>query len=255
MSKLNGKVAVITGAASGMGKAIALLFASEGSRIIASDINEERLEELCREAMEFEAEIFTIVSDITKQEEIDFVIDTAVKEYGTLDILVNSAGVMDNFEGAESVTDQVYESVMKINAEGSFKTIRKALSVFLPKESGTIINIASLAGINGARGGVAYTMSKHAVIGLTKSTGYLYAKKGIRCNAIAPGGVESNISESIDQSKVPALAKETIIPGMAINPRMGKASEIAKIALFLASEESSFINGEIIAADSGWNAY
>lgn len=139
-------------------------------------------------------------------------------------------------------------------SEGSFRTTRKALSVFLPKESGVIVNIASLAGLNGARGGVAYTMSKHAVAGLTKSTGYLYAKQSIRCNAIAPGGVESNISESIDQSKISPLAK-TIMPGTALNPRVGKAEEIARIALFLAGDESGFINGEVIAADSGWNAY
>ncbi|MFT4204732.1 MAG: SDR family oxidoreductase [Chitinophagaceae bacterium] len=255
MGRLKEKVAVITGAASGMGKATALLFASEGSKIVASDIHKERLEALEEEIKNAGGSIVAIVSDITKQEDVDKLIDTAVSEFGTLDILVNSAGIMDNFDGAADLSNTVYDRVMKINAEGSFKTIRKALSVFLPKESGVIVNIASLAGVNGGRGGVVYTMSKHAVVGLTKSTGYLYAKKGIRCNAIAPGGVESNISESIDYTKVSPLAKETIMPGTSLNPRMGKAEEIARIALFLASDESSFVNGEVIVADSGWNAY
>ena len=109
--------------------------------------------------------------------------------------------------------------------------------------------------MNGGRAGAAYTASKFALIGLTKNTGYLFAKKGIRCNAIAPGAVETHISETIDYSKLSEEIKDRIMPGLVLNPRTGKPIEIAKIALFLASEDSSFINGSVIVADEGWTAY
>jgi NAD(P)-dependent dehydrogenase (short-subunit alcohol dehydrogenase family) len=133
--------------------------------------------------------------------------------------------------------------------------MQRSVKLFLNKKSGNIINIASVGGLNGGRAGAAYTASKFALIGLTKNTGYLFAKKGIRCNAIAPGAIETNISETIDFSKMTEDIKDRIMPGMVLNPRNGKPLEIAKIALFLASEESSFINGSVIVADEGWTAY
>ena len=133
--------------------------------------------------------------------------------------------------------------------------MRSAINVFLPKSSGVIVNIASLGGINGARAGAAYTTSKHALIGLTKNTGYMYSKSGIRCNAIAPGAVNTNIGETIDYTKMTDLVKDRIMPGMALNPRTGEPSEIAQVALFLASDDSSFVNGAVIVVDGGWSAY
>jgi NAD(P)-dependent dehydrogenase (short-subunit alcohol dehydrogenase family) len=255
MDKLQNKVSVITGAGSGIGKAIALLFASEGSKIVAADVNRQRLDDLEKEIKNTGGEITTVIADVANQEDINNMIDTAVTTYGTLDILVNNAGIMDSFEPAGEVSDDTYRRVMSINADGTFWAVRKALSVFVPKESGVIVNITSLAGINGARGGAAYTMSKHAVVGLTKNTGYIYARKGIRCNAIAPGGVQTNISEAIDPAKMTSLGSERIMPGTQLMPRIGNPDELAAATLFLASDDASFVNGEVLTADGGWSAY
>jgi NAD(P)-dependent dehydrogenase (short-subunit alcohol dehydrogenase family) len=162
---------------------------------------------------------------------------------------------MDNFEGVADVTNEQWNRVINVNLHGPFLLMRTLLPHFLHRKSGNIINISSIGGIQGARAGAAYTTSKFALNGLTKNTGYLYGKLGIRCNAIAPGAIETHISESIDFSKVSKAMTELSMAGQKLNPRTGKASEIAEIALFLASDDSSFINGEIIVADGGWTAY
>jgi len=255
MKKLENKVAIVTGAGSGIGREIAKLFASEGSSVLATDIDPSRLEALEKEALEQKLHIKTLLCDMSKEKDIEKMLDHAVKNFGTLDILVNNAGIMDNFEPVAEVDDRLWERVMNVNVTGPFRAMRGAVKIFLSKGSGNIINISSLGGINGARAGAAYTTSKHAITGLTKNTGYMYSKSGIRCNAIAPGAVETNIAETIDFSKVTSLVKDRIMAGMPLNPRNGKTEEIAKVALFLASEDSSFINGEVLVVDGGWNAY
>ncbi|SFH26771.1 short chain dehydrogenase [Desulfotomaculum arcticum] len=173
--------------------------------------------------------------------------------YGTLDILVNNAGIMDNFEPAGDIEDDNWERIFAINTTSVMRATRKALPIFLEKQQGVIVNIASAGGLAGARAGAAYTASKHAVVGFTKNTGFMYALKGIRCNAIAPGGVETNIGTTMTNINKFGIGRTE--PGMAVNPRMGKPEEIAKLALFLALDESSFVNGAVITADAGWTAY
>ncbi len=255
MKKLENKVSVITGAGSGMGKEIALLFAAEGSKVIATDIDQKRLDALKIEMKEKGGEVTTLISNIAKEEDIENMISVAVSTYGTLDILVNNAGIMDHFAPVAELENAMWEKVMKVNVDGPFKAMRSALKIFLKKGNGVIVNIASIGGLNGARAGAAYTASKHAVIGLTKNTGYMYSKSGIRCNAIAPGAVNTNIGDTIDFSKITPLVNERIMPGMTLNPRTGEPSEIAKVALFLASDDSSFVNASVITVDGGWSAY
>lgn len=255
MKKLDNKVSVITGAGSGMGRAIALLFAAEGSKVVATDIDQKRLDALKIEINEKGGEVTTLIANVAKEEDIENMISVAVSTYGTLDILVNNAGIMDYFAPVAEVDNAMWEKVMKVNVEGPFKAMRSALKIFLQKGSGVIVNIASVGGLNGARAGAAYTTSKHAVIGLTKNTGYMYAKTGIRCNAIAPGAVNTNIGETIDFSKITPLVNDRIMPGMALNPRTGEPNEIAKAALFLASDDSSFVNATVVVVDGGWSAY
>lgn len=255
MKTLMNKVAVITGAGSGMGKAIATLFASEGCSVIAADINPERLEELKREITEQKGTITTIIANMANEADIENMIDCAVRNYGTLDILVNNAGIMDNFEPVAEVENALWEKVMKINLDGPFKAMRSALKIFLAKGKGNIINISSVGGLKGGAAGAAYTASKHGLIGLTKNTGYMYSKSGIRCNAIAPGAVNTRISETIDFGKITPLVNDRIMAGMVLNPRTGEPAEIAQVALFLASEASSFVNAQVLVADGGWSAY
>ncbi|MFA6946474.1 MAG: SDR family oxidoreductase, partial [Pedobacter sp.] len=225
------------------------------SKVVATDIDSKRLEALKREIQTDGGEITTLLADMAKEKDIENMISAAVLTYGTLDILVNNAGIMDHFAPVAEVDNAMWEKVMKINVDGPFKAMRSAVKIFLAKGSGVIVNISSLGGINGARAGSAYTTSKHALIGLTKNTGYMYSKSGIRCNAIAPGAVNTNIGDTIDFSKITALVNDRIMPGMALNPRTGEPAEIAKAALFLASADSSFVNGEVLVVDGGWSAY
>ena len=255
MKKLENKVSIVTGAGSGMGKAIAMLFAAEGSKVLATDINPKRLEDLKAEVKKQGNDLTTLVSDISKESDIENMISTAVKQFGTLDILVNNAGIMDHMAPVGELENSMWEKVMKVNLDGPFKAMRSAVKIFLKNGKGVIVNIASIGGLQGARAGAAYTTSKFALIGLSKNTGYMYSKSGIRCNVIAPGGINTNIGDTMDPTKITPLINDRIMAGMPLNPRFGEPSEIATAALFLASDDSSFVNGTVLVVDGGWTAY
>lgn len=255
MKKLAGKTAVVTGAGSGMGKAITLLFAAEGCKVVATDINQQRLDALQTEINAAGGEVTTLLANMAAEEDIERMIATAVSTYGTLDILINNAGIMDHFAPVGELDNNMWEKVMNVNVTGPMKAMRAAVKIFLAKGSGSIVNIASIGGLCGARAGAAYTTSKHALIGLTKNTGFLYAKAGIRCNAIAPGAVATNIADTIDMSKITPLINDRIMAGMVLNAKTGEPSDIAKATLFLASDDAGFINGAVLTADGAWTAY
>lgn len=247
--KLDGKAVIVTGAASGMGKAIAELFAAEGAVVLMTDINEE---ELKAAADAIEGRTAFLKLDMANAEDVEAMIDEAVSQFGTLDILVNNAGIMDGFEPVGDIPDDKWEKLFAVNTTGVMKAMRKATGVFLEKGSGNIINIASTGGFSGAHAGAAYAATKHAVIGLTKNTGFMYAQKGIRCNAIAPGAVQTNIGRSM--TNINEFGMERCGMTHGLSPRAGEPSEIAAAALFLASDDSSFVNGEVLTVDGGWTA-
>jgi len=251
--RLDKKVAVVTGAGSGMGKEIARLFAQEGEMVIVSDININSAKDVARDIVSKGGEAIAVLTNVAKEEDIQNLIDTAVEKYGTIDILVNNAGIMDNFVPAGNLTDELWEKVFAVNSTGPMRAIRKVIPIFLEKGKGVIINLASIGGLCGSRAGAAYTASKHAVIGLTKNVGFQYANKGIRCNAIAQGGVKTNIGATITDPDEFGMERANV--DAVIDPRFGDSEDIAKIALFLASDESSFVNGTLIIADGGWTVY
>lgn len=255
MKKLENRVSVITGAGSGIGHAIAVGFAKEGSLVLATDIDNKRLQDLEHEIHRLGGTIRTVIADMASEKDIQLMIELAVETYGTVDILVNNAGIMDDFSPVEDVSNHMWEKVIKVNLDGPFKAMRMVMPIFLAKGNGVIINIASVGGLTAGKAGAAYTTSKYALIGLTKNTGYLYSKSGIRCNAIAPGAVTTNIAEKIDFSKVTSLVNDRIMKGMELNPRYGEPAEIASAAIFLASDDASFVNGSVITVDGGWTAY
>jgi len=250
--RLQGKVAVVTGAASGMGKAIAELYAQEGASVVVSDLNFEGVELVAASIRGNGGKAIAIKTNVGNLQDINEMIDKAVSEFGTLDILVNNAGIMDNMAPVADVDDEKWDLIFDVNTKGVMRAIRKALPIFLEKGRGVIINTASTGGFSGAHAGVAYTASKHAVVGITKNTGFMYAQKGIRCNAIAPGATMTNITASIRNVDEFGASRTKVTQGVI--PRLGQAEEIAQVALFLASDESSFINGAVIAADGGWTA-
>jgi len=251
--KLEGKVAVVTGAGSGMGREIAKLFAREGAKVVVSDYVEQTAKETVDMIASAGGAATLAVADVSKEEDVQRMIDTAVNTYGTLDILVNNAGIMDGMTPAHELTDQLWERVIAVNTTGPMRAIRKALPIFMEKRKGVIVNVASIGGLQGSRAGAAYTASKHALVGLTRNVAFQYADLGIRCNAIAPGGVETNIG--VGSATPSQFGLEKAMKGTAANPRTGKPEEIAAVALFLASDDASFVNGAVIVADAGWTAY
>ena len=250
--RLQGKVAVITGAASGMGQSMALLFSAEGAKIVAADWHQESLDAVVAEIKAAGGEVVGVQGNVALKADCERVIDTAVATYGGLDILCNNAGVMDQFQPVGELDDDVYERVMSININGPVYLTRKAIPLMIARGGGSVIMTASAAGIGGGAAGAAYTISKHALIGLTRSTAYSYALQGIRCNAMACGGVETNIQQSIDPAKVDQAGAARYGAYQALIPAFLKPIEIARLALFLATDDSQHVNGAIIPIDGGW---
>jgi NAD(P)-dependent dehydrogenase (short-subunit alcohol dehydrogenase family) len=252
--KIEGKVAIITGAGSGIGRAMANLFAKEGAKIVAGEWNDKTLTEVVAEVHAAGSEITGMKFNVANQAEAESLVDTAVSTYGRLDILCNNAGVMDLNHGVGEVTDEIWQRVLSINLNGPMYLSRRAIPIMIKQGGGTIINTASLAGTGGGAAGAAYTVSKHALVGLTRSIAWMYGPKGIRCNAMACGGVETNIMTSVDMTKMdPEGSKRTGLY-VSIMPALLKPIDIAYLALFLASDESRNINGAVIPADAGWSA-
>lgn len=251
--KLENKVAIVTGAGSGMGKAIAGLFAKEGAKVIASDINETGVKELIASSGDIAGEIVFSQTDVSNRSQVEAMIDLAVNKYGKLDVLVNNAGVLDKMYSVTEVEDEFWDKVMGVNVNSVMYACRKAIPIMMENGGGSIINTASVGGLFGCRAGAAYTASKFAVVGLTKNIGFMYAKEGIRCNAICPGSIITNIAAGLSNASEFGMARSGA--GVPLSPRMGQPEEIANTALFLASDESSFINGTTVTVDGGWTAY
>ena len=251
--KLRDKVAVVTGAGSGMGRAIAVAFAREGAKVVVADYVEETARQTVAMIGQGGGTATAVRADVSREEDVQRMIDTAIQEYGTLDILVNNAGIRDGMTPVHELSDELWERVLAVNTTGPMRAIRKAIPIFMEKGQGVIINIASVGGLHGSRAGVAYTVSKHGVVGLTRNVGFQYAGLGIRCNAIAPGSVQTNIGMGSGTPSQFGLDKA--MKGMGLNPRLGDPEEIAAVALFLASDDARFVNGAVIVADGGWTAY
>lgn len=252
--RLAGKVAVVTGAGSGMGRATALLFAKEGAVVVGSDIDAARLAAVTAEVVAAGGEMIGVAGNIAKREDAEGLIQRAIAEFGHLDVLVNNAGIMDLMEGVANFKDETFDRVFGVNVYGPFVTSRAAVKHMKERGKGAIVNVASVAAVTGASAGAVYTASKHALVGLSRNTAYAYAPFGIRCNTLIVGGVETNIMANADPTKFDHEALAQFGKWHAANPRTLKPDEVAALSLFLVSDEASGINGAEVAVDSGWTA-
>lgn len=250
--KLQNKSVVVTGASSGMGDAIVRLFVAEGANVVAVARRKERLEALKESLAEASGVVEIYPGDVSDQAVCEGMIDFAVEKFGKLDVLVNNAGIMDDMSPIGEATNEKYDQVLKVNTFGPFCAMRKAVNVFLAQgNGGAIVNVASLGAMRSCAGAI-YCASKAAVISMTKNTAYMYMKDGIRANAIAPGGIASEIASSMGMPNPNGYGR--IQPVLACAPEPGSTEEIAKAALFLASDDSSYISGDVLVVDGGWNA-
>ncbi|WP_105567822.1 SDR family NAD(P)-dependent oxidoreductase [Microbacterium halophytorum] len=240
-----GKTVIVTGAASGIGRATASRVAREGGRVIAVDLSEERLNEAV-EALAG-ADVTAVAGDITSDEAIDRIIAAAGEK---IDALANVAGINDDFSPLHETSDQVWERVMNVNVTGTFKLSRAAAGRMLDASRGAIVNVSSEAGLRGNAAGNAYTASKHAVIGMTRSAAFMYAKDGIRVNAVAPGGVATGIPFPPNMSEA---GSARLRPFQQAIPTVATAEELAASITFLLSDDAVNINGVVLASDGGWS--
>jgi NAD(P)-dependent dehydrogenase (short-subunit alcohol dehydrogenase family) len=244
--RLDGKVAIITGAGSGIGLATTCCFHEAGASIVAADVSPDRLAQFANTDG-----IATVVADVSQRSDVDRMVATAVDRFGRLDVLCNDAGIMDRFLPVAEVTDEVWSHVLAVNLTGPMMASRAAIPRMLQAGGGVIINIASVGGVVGGRAGAAYTASKHGLIGLTRNVAATYGRDGIRCVAVCPGAVETGIPIGGEPSPRGYETLNRTLPAM---PRGAQPIEIASICLFLASADAGFINGAAIVADAGWTA-
>lgn len=248
--RFKGKSVVVTGASSGMGRKIALDFAKEGATVIAVARRKERLEELHNEAAELAGKILPYPGDVSSQEVNDGMIDFAVKECGKLDVLVNNADIMDEFVPVGDLTNELWHKIITVNLEGPMFAMRKAVQVMCGQENGgNIVNVASIGGVRGCRAGAAYTASKHALVGMTKNTAYMYTDNKIRCNVICPGGVETEVMNS--QTNINQMGMDRIMAGLDNSIPQGQPEDISSAVLFAASDDAKFMTGAVMVIDGG----
>ena len=252
--RLKEKVCVVTGASSGIGLAIARRYAEEGASVVMGDINTERLEAAVAAITAEGGEAIGVAGDISKREDAEALVQAAIERYGRVDALCNNAGIMDYMAGLGEVGDEIWRKVFAVNVDGPMYTGRLAVQKMLEQGGGSIINVASTAGIHGGAAGAAYTASKHALVGLTKNTAWMYAKRGIRCNVICPGATKTNIAESMPRERLDPVGAQRAGEFAALTPAYLDPTDIAGLALFFASDESRMINGAIVPADGGWAA-
>ncbi|MEW1976377.1 SDR family NAD(P)-dependent oxidoreductase [Microbacterium profundi] len=240
-----GKTIIVTGAASGIGKATASRIAREGGRVVAVDIAADKLDAFKAELAD--ADIVTVAGDLTKQESIDAVVAAAGDR---IDGLANVAGINDDFSPAGETPDAVWDRVIAINLTAPFKLMRAVLPLMEAAGGGAILNVSSEAGLRGNASGNAYTASKHGIIGVTKSAAFMYGPKGIRVNSVAPGGVATGIPMPPNMSEA---GSARLAPFQQAIPTVATAEQLAASITFLLSDDAVNINGAIVASDGGWS--
>jgi NAD(P)-dependent dehydrogenase (short-subunit alcohol dehydrogenase family) len=250
MKRFEGKVGIVTGAGSGIGKATLIRFVREGGSGIAVDISQERLDQLVTELEAEGLQTKTIAGDLTFNSTIDAIVEMAGPK---IDVLINNAGIMDEFVPLDELDDEMWDRVISVNLTSVMKLSRAVIRKMLVTGGGAIVTTSSGAAFKSGIAGTAYTSSKHGVNGLVKSISTIYGSRGIRSNAVAPGGTKTNIMDMSKPIKG-ATTLQVLGANMANASRTAEPEEVAACILFLASDDASNVNGVIMASDSGWTA-
>lgn len=245
MVSLSDSVVLITGAASGIGQSMAHEFADEGSIVVAVDVDEGGIETVADEIESDGGKAMALYGDVTDTDSVQSVVDRTVEEYGRIDVLCNNAGILDDYASIEETSDDLWHGVLDVNLNGPFYLTRAALPELLEgDDEGVVINTASIAGKVAGGGGSAYTTSKHGLIGFTKQLAHDYGPE-LRANAICPGAVETGMTEDMLEAMQATTADTPA-------GRYAAPEEIATVAVFLASDDASFMHGAAVDVDGGW---
>lgn len=246
--KFDSKVALVTGAASGIGRATALAFAAEGAKVAVADLQMEGCDEVVEQIRSRGGEAMAIKCDVAKAKEVEAMICSTVGKYGNLHFAVNNAGIEGAHAGTTDHTEEVWDRVMDVNLKGVWLCMKYELPEMQKQKSGAIVNVSSAAGIIGSAGTVAYTASKHGVVGLTKASALEFAKQNIRINAVCPGFIRTAMLEKLIKA-YPGVEEQLIAREPA--GRLAEPEEVAQAILGLCSDASSFITGAALQVDGG----
>lgn len=249
---LSNRTVVLTGGGAGIGRAIALTLAAHGADVRIIDRSVERIEAVVAEIVSAGGKARGVGADITDESAVKHAVAEIATSTAAIDVLVNCAGILDDLRPAATTSTDLWNRVIGVNLTAAFSLIREVLPHMQAAGSGSIINIASEAGLRGGCGGAAYTASKHGLIGLTRSVAWGYRQAGIRCNAVCPGGIGA--TAIMEQTSIDPVDMERCLPIMSLAGEPSVPQVIADAVLFLASDRSAFVNGVILPVDGGWSS-
>jgi NAD(P)-dependent dehydrogenase (short-subunit alcohol dehydrogenase family) len=245
--RFTGKVALITGAASGIGRAAAIAFAAEGARVAILDRTKDALKETQEAVKLAGGDVLAIACDVSSPEQVEAAVKRAVERFGRLDIAFNNAGVENKAAPLHEIELGEWDRILGVNLRGTFVCMKHEIAQMMHQGGGVVVNTSSGAGIRGVAGGAAYAASKHAIIGMTKSAALDYATKNIRVNAVLPGNIETPMMDRFTGGDVQkAIDLEPV-------GRLGKPEEIAEAVLWMSSDLGGFVTGASIVVDGGWS--
>jgi NAD(P)-dependent dehydrogenase (short-subunit alcohol dehydrogenase family) len=248
MSKFEGKVSVVTGAGSGIGRATALAFAREGASVAVADILEQDNQETARMIMDLGGHALAITCDVARNDDVRRALDETVKTFGRLDFAFNNAGIEYAFKPAAEITEEEWDRIIDIDLRGVFLCMKHEIPLMLKQGGGAIVNTSSGAGVKGFKGGAAYVPAKHGVVGLTKAAALDYAQSNIRINAVCPGIIDTSMMQRFSGGT--PEGRQTVIAQEPVG-RMGTPDEIAAAVVWLCSDAASFVVGSAMVVDGG----